>query len=78
MDPVSLYSSRDDTTVRFVNFVRYQQGVRAYFLRSPYFRSGLRVLDAGCGSGIITLALVHRRYVTHSRNGHTSEPSGCV
>lgn len=57
MDPVSLYSSRVDTYARFVNFVRYPQGIRAYFLRSPYLRPGLRVLDAGCGSGTATLAL---------------------
>lgn len=56
MDPVRLYSSRDDTYARFVNFVRYPQGIRAYFLHSPYLRSGLRVLDAGCGYGIVTLA----------------------
>jgi cyclopropane fatty-acyl-phospholipid synthase-like methyltransferase len=29
----------------------------AYFVGSPLLRSGLRVLDAGCGTGIVTLAL---------------------
>jgi SAM-dependent methyltransferase len=37
--------------------VRYPEGLRAYFLRSPLLGSGLRVLDAGCGTGIATLAL---------------------
>ncbi len=37
--------------------LRYPQGIRAYFLRSPLLRSNLRVLDAGCGTGIVTLAL---------------------
>jgi ubiquinone/menaquinone biosynthesis C-methylase UbiE len=37
--------------------VRYPEGLRAYFLHSPLLRSGLRVLDAGCGTGIVTLAL---------------------
>ena len=57
MDPVRLYSSRADIYIRFVNFFRYPQGIRSYFLCASYLRSGLRVLDAGCGSGIATLAL---------------------
>ena len=35
----------------------YPQGLRAYFLASPLLQSGLRVLDAGCGTGIVRLAL---------------------
>jgi ubiquinone/menaquinone biosynthesis C-methylase UbiE len=37
--------------------VRYPQGIRAYFVGSPLLHSGLRILDAGCGTGIVTLAL---------------------
>lgn len=57
MDSVSLYTKRVKTYARFVNLVCYPQGIRAYFRRSPNLRSGLHVLDAGCGSGIATLAL---------------------
>ncbi|HET7485944.1 MAG TPA: class I SAM-dependent methyltransferase [Solirubrobacterales bacterium] len=35
----------------------YPQGIRAYFERSPLLRPGLRVLDAGCGTGAVILAL---------------------
>ena len=56
-DPVQLFSDRSESYVRFVRFVRYPQGIRAHFLASPVLRSGLRVLDAGCGTGIVTLAL---------------------
>lgn len=56
-DPVQLFSDRSESYVRFVRFVRYPDGIRAYFLHSPLLRSGLRVLDAGCGTGIVTLAL---------------------
>jgi SAM-dependent methyltransferase len=56
-DPAQLFTDRTDSYVRFVRFVRYPQGLRAYFLTSPLLRSGLRVLDAGCGTGIVTLAL---------------------
>src|SRR5512145_881277 len=56
-DPVQLFSERSESYVRFVRFVRYAQGLRAYLLGSPLLRSGLRVLDAGCGTGIVTFAL---------------------
>ncbi len=56
-DPVRLYTDRSRSYIRFVRFVGYPQGLRAYFSASPLLRSGLRVLDAGCGTGIVTLAL---------------------
>ena len=56
-NPVQLFSERSESYVRFVRFVRYPQGIRTYLLGSPLLRSDLRVLDAGCGTGIVTLAL---------------------
>jgi SAM-dependent methyltransferase len=56
-DPLQLYSERIDSYLRFIRFVRYPEAIRAYFLRSRHLGSGLRVLDAGCGTGIVTLAL---------------------
>jgi ubiquinone/menaquinone biosynthesis C-methylase UbiE len=56
-DPVRLFSSRADSYLRFVRSVGYPQAIRAFFEGSPLLREGLRVLDAGCGSGIVTLAL---------------------
>ena len=56
-DPVRLFSERSESYVRFVRFVRYPQAIRAFFLASPLLHSELRVLDAGCGTGIVTLAL---------------------
>ena len=56
-DPVQLYSEKNESYDQFVRFVRYREGIRAYFRRSPHVGSGLRVLDAGCGTGIVALAL---------------------
>lgn len=56
-DPARLYAERADGYVRFVRSVGYPAGLRAWFRESPLLRSGLRVLDAGCGTGIVTLAL---------------------
>ncbi len=56
-DPVQLFTERGHSYVRFVHASGYPQGLRSYFLASPLLRSGIRVLDAGCGSGVVTLAL---------------------
>lgn len=57
-DPVRLFSVRHDSYARFIRAVRYPQGLRAFFLHDPALRAGLRVLDAGCGTGAVTLALL--------------------
>ena len=56
-DPLQLFSERSESYVRFIRSVGYPAGIRAFFLRSPILRSGLRVLDAGCGTGVVSLAL---------------------
>jgi ubiquinone/menaquinone biosynthesis C-methylase UbiE len=56
-DPAGLFSQRSVSYDRFIGLVGYAQGLRAYFRRSPLLHSGLRVLDAGCGTGALTLAM---------------------
>ena len=56
-DPAELYTRRTDSYLRFIGWVRYPQGLRAHFLASPLLRPDLRILDAGCGTGTVTLAL---------------------
>jgi cyclopropane fatty-acyl-phospholipid synthase-like methyltransferase len=55
--PLDLFSARSEQYARFVRFVRYPQGIREYFVSSSLLAPHLRVLDAGCGTGVVTLAL---------------------
>ena len=57
-NPRRLFSERGLSYARFVRLFGYPKALRSFFMASPLIsRSGIRVLDAGCGSGIITLAL---------------------
>ena len=63
----SLYSKKVDTYALFVSTFFYPQGLRAFFKTSVLLRDNLRVLDAGCGTGIVTFALVDAlRYHNYS------------
>jgi ubiquinone/menaquinone biosynthesis C-methylase UbiE len=59
-----LFSEKHASYQRFIGFVRYPQGLRAFFRGSSLIRSGIRILDAGCGTGAATVAVydafVHR------------------
>jgi len=50
------FTAKARTYARFIKLFRYQQGLRACLAGSTLLRSGLRVLDAGCGTGALTLA----------------------
>ena len=56
-DPQRLFSERPDLYARFIRAVRYPQGLRAFWLASPLLRSGMRILEAGCGTGALTLGV---------------------
>jgi ubiquinone/menaquinone biosynthesis C-methylase UbiE len=56
-DVVQFFTAQHGVYDRFINWVRYPQGLRSFFEQSSLLRSDLRVLDAGCGTGAVTLAL---------------------
>jgi ubiquinone/menaquinone biosynthesis C-methylase UbiE len=78
-DPVQFFTVRAKSYSRFIRLFRYQQGLRACFLRSPLLRSDLRVLDAGCGTGAVLLALhdaaVARRLTPVTLHGFDLTPA---
>jgi ubiquinone/menaquinone biosynthesis C-methylase UbiE len=53
-----IFSTRAETYNSFISFFRYPQGIRAILQASDLLRPGLRVLDAGCGFGVVTFSLV--------------------
>lgn len=56
-DIVCLFTAKHRVYDRFIQMVGYPRGLRSFFEHSPLLRSGLRVLDAGCGTGAVTIAL---------------------
>ena len=56
-DAKRLFTDQHRTYDRFIASVGYEAGIRAVLSRSSALRSGIRVLDAGCGTGAVSLAL---------------------
>jgi SAM-dependent methyltransferase len=57
-DPRGLFTRRRAAYARFIRAMRYPQGLRAFFRASPLLEPGLRVLEAGSGTGALTLAFL--------------------
>ena len=52
-----LYTHRTGLYQAMIWLLRYPQGLARFFANAPFLRPGLKVLDAGCGTGAATLAL---------------------
>lgn len=60
-----LYTRRADHCSAFIGAFQSPRGFQALLKRSPLLRPGLRVLDAGCGSGKATLVLLEALRQNH-------------
>ena len=58
MDAKQLYTEKVDTYVAFNSVFRSPQALQAFFKAYDGLRANLRVLDAGCGTGAATIALL--------------------
>lgn len=56
-DPRQFFTERHELYARFIRSIPYSEAFRAFFVASPLLRPGLRVLEAGCGTGALTLAI---------------------
>src|SRR5262249_49345638 len=54
----TIYSNHVDSYQRMITTFKYPQGMQEFMATSGLLRDRLRVLDAGCGFGAATLALV--------------------
>ena len=59
MDVKQLYTEKIDTYLSFNSVFRSPQALRSFFEAYDFLRSGLRILDAGCGTGTAALALLN-------------------
>jgi SAM-dependent methyltransferase len=56
-DARQLFTERPDLYARFIGAMRYPQGLRAFWNASSLLRPGLRILEAGCGTGALTFGV---------------------
>ena len=58
MNVIDLYTKRLGIYhLIFCTFFRYHKGINYFFEKSGYIRPNFKILDAGCGSGVVTKEL---------------------
>ena len=57
-NPEKFFSAKADAYARYISLFLYPQGFRAFFAGADWLNSRLRLLDAGCGTGVVTIGLL--------------------
>jgi 2-polyprenyl-3-methyl-5-hydroxy-6-metoxy-1,4-benzoquinol methylase len=57
-EPKKLFSAKAASYARYIALFLYPQGFQAFFSGANWLDNGLRVLDAGCGTGVVTFGLL--------------------
>lgn len=57
-EPKKLFSAQADSYARYVSLFLYPQGFHGFFSSVDWLRDGLRIMDAGCGTGVVTFGLL--------------------
>jgi len=58
MDAKELYTKRSWLYDTMIGVIGHRRSLTKFFLRGDYLRPAARILDAGCGSGAVTQALL--------------------
>lgn len=58
VEPEKLFAAKANSYARYIALFFYPQGLQAFFTNAEWLRNGLRVMDAGCGTGVVTLGFL--------------------
>jgi len=79
-DVQELYTRSIDRYASFIGAFQSPQAMQALLQRSNLLHSGLRVLDAGCGFGMVTFALLkalREKNLDYERSMHSTSLRQC-
>lgn len=74
-----IYTARTKLYHLFIHVVGYARGVKKFMINGNYIQSNMRILDAGCGGGLVTKIMHHiakkQRFTTVSFFGFDLTPA---
>lgn len=56
--PEQFYSANASAYARYISWFLYPQGFQAFFASREWLTDGMRVMDAGCGTGVVSFGLL--------------------
>jgi SAM-dependent methyltransferase len=57
-EPKKLFSAKANSYARYISLFLYPQGLHAFFAGDGELGNDMRILDAGCGTGVVTFGLL--------------------